>query len=366
MSGMPSINIQFTELAATLVERSDSGIIAMILKEATVPDTNPVIIASAEDIPATLSASSKKQIGLALLGYINAPKKVIAYFIPATVIPTGETDPVNNTDYTDALNYFKTVSWDYLVVPTVATDAQTTTIVNYIKSERAADHLVKAVLPNTSADSEAIINYTTAAAIEGENTYTAEQYCARIAGMIAGTPIEMSTTYATLPELTDCSRLTKVEMDAAVDAGKFFLWWDGEKVKTSRAVNSLTTLTSSKNRQFQKIKVVSAVDTISFDIKKMIQDTYIGKVPNNYDNKQILMTAISGYFDEILIDGVINRYTINIDINANRAYLNARGVDTSAMTDDEIKQADTGTNVFLVATLGMLDVIEDVTLNITI
>lgn len=366
MSGMPSIDIQFTELAATLVERSDSGIIAMILKEATIPDTNPIVVASAEEIPAALTAANKKQLELALLGYVNAPKKIIAYFIPATVIPTGETDPVNNTDYTDALGYFKTIVWDYLVVPTVATDEQTTAIVNYIKSERAAEHLVKAVLPNTAADSEAIINYTTAAAIVNDVTYTAEEYCSRIAGIIAGTPIEMSATYATLPELTDCSRLTKVEMDAAVAAGKFFLWWDGEKVKTSRAVNSLTTLTSSKNTQFQKIKVVSAVDTISFDIRKMIQDTYIGKVPNNYDNKQILMTAISGYFDELLIDDVINRYTIAIDINANRAYLNAHGVDTSTMTDDEIRMADTGSSVFLIATLGMLDVIEDVTLKITI
>lgn len=355
MSGMPSIDIQFTELAATLVERSDSGIIAMILKEATIPDTNPIVVASAEEIPAALTAANKKQLELALLGYVNAPKKIIAYFI--------EDDSV---DYTDALNYLKTVTWDYLVVPTVATDEQTTTIVNFIKSERTANHLVKAVLPNTTADHEAIINYTTAAAIVNDVTYTAEEYCSRIAGIIAGTPIEMSATYATLPELTDCSRLTKAEMDAAVAAGKFFLWWDGEKVKTSRAVNSLTTLTSSKNKQFQKIKVVSAVDTISFDIRKMIQDTYIGKVPNNYDNKQILMTAISGYFDELLIDDVINRYTIAIDINANRAYLNAHGVDTSTMTDDDIRMADTGSSIFLVATLGMLDVIEDVTLKITI
>ena len=355
MSGMPSINIQFTELAATVVERSNNGIIAMILKESSVPETNPIVVASADEIPATLSADSKKQLELALLGYVNSPKKVIAYFI--------EDDSV---DYTDALNYFKTVTWDYLVVPTVATDEQTTAIVNYIKSERAADHLVKAVLPNTAADSEAIINYTTAAAIVNDVTYTAEEYCSRIAGIIAGTPIEMSATYATLPELTDCSRLTKAEMDTAVNAGKFFLWWDGEKVKTSRAVNSLTTLTSSKNTQFQKIKIVSAVDIISFDIKKMIQDTYIGKVSNNYDNKQILMTAIGSYFDELLIDGVVSRYNIAIDINANRAYLNAHGVDTSEMTEDEIKMADTGSNVFLVATLRILDVIEDVTLKITI
>ena len=155
-------------------------------------------------------------------------------------------------------------------------------------------------------------------------------------------------------------------MDTAVAAGKFFLWWDGEKVKTSRAVNSLTTLTTSKNAQFQKIRIVESMDMISDDIRKTVQDEYIGKFPNTFDNKQLLVNAISEYFDTLIIEGVIDRYTIDIDVDANRTYLQSKGVDTSEMTDEEIKMANTGTNVYLVATVGMLDVIEDLTLNISI
>ena len=205
MSGMPSINIVFTELARSAVSRGERGIIAMILKESSVPATNPVVCASVADIPATLSAAGKKQLELALKGYVNTPKKVVAYVIPATVIPSGETDPVNNTDYSDALNYFKTIKWNYLVVPTVATDEQTSAIVTFITTERTNNNLVKAVLPNTAADSEGIINYTATGAIVDDTTYTAEEYCSRIAGILAGTPADMSATYATLDELTDWS-----------------------------------------------------------------------------------------------------------------------------------------------------------------
>lgn len=368
MSGMPSINIKFTELAASAIKRGDRGIIAMIIKESSVPTTNPVVCASVADIPNALSAANKKQLEFALTGYVNTPKKVIAYVIPATVTTGTGNDAVttDNTDYTDALNYFKTIQWNYLVVPTVTTDAQTSTVANYIKTERTNNKLVKAVLPNVSGDHEGIINYTTTGVKIDDTTYTAEQFCARIAGIIAGTPLKMSATYAPIPEASDCTRLTKSEMDTAVAAGKFFVWWDGEKVKTSRAVNSLTTLTSEKNTQFQKIKIVEAMDMITDDIRKTCEDDYIGKFPNTYDNKQLLLGAINAYFDQLIIDGVIDRYSIDIDIAANRTYLAGKGVDVSEMTDEEIKMANTGSNVYLAGTVGMLDVIEDIKLELNI
>lgn len=366
MSGMPSINIKFTELAASAVARGDRGIIAMILKESSVPATNPIVLNSMADIPGTLSTANKTQLKFALTGYVNAPKKVIAYFIPATVTPQGGGDPVSNTDYTDAYNYFKTVKWNYLVVPTVSTDGNTTEVANFIKTERTNNNLVKAVLPNTAADHEGIINYTTTGVVIDSTTYSAEDFCSRIAGIIAGTPLTMSATYAPVPEASDCTRLTKTEMDTAVAAGKFFVWFDGEKVKTARAVDSLTTLTSEKNTQFQKIKIVEAMDMITDDIRKTAQDNYIGKYPNSYDNKQLLVGAIGDYFDRLTIDGVISAHTIGIDIDANRSYLVAKGVDVSEMSDDEIKRAETGSIVYLKGTLKILDAIEDIDLKINI
>jgi hypothetical protein len=295
---------------------------------------------------------------------VNAPLRVIAYIIPATVEEGGE--DVNNTDYTDALNYFRTVKFDYLVIPTVGTDAKTSDIVSYVQTERANDKLIKAVLPNTIADKEFIINFATTKVYEGDTEYTTEEYCSRIAGIIAGTPLSISCTYAPLPELTDCTRLSKTEMDSAVNAGKLIVWWDGEKVKVARGVNSLTTLTSEKNTQFQKIKILDAMDMIANDIRMTAQDNYLGKYANTYYNKCLLISAIGNYFDTLIRDDVLQSATITIDIDANRSYLKGRGVDVDKMTDDEIKVANTGSFVFLKATLSILDAIEDIVLPITI
>lgn len=353
--GMPSVAISFTELAATAIKRGERGIIALILKEKKPLTTNPATCVSNEDVPTTLTQANQEQIKLALMGYVNMPRKVIAY----TLADSAE-------DYTDALNYLKTVKFDYLVVPTVETDGKQQDIVAYVKSQRAAGKLIKAILPNVTGDHEGIINYATPDAIVGDKRYTAEQYCSRIAGIIAGTPLSISCTYAPLSELTDCTRLTKEEMDAAVDAGKFIIWWDGEKVKTARGVNSLTTLTSEKNTQFQKIKIVDAMDMMSSDIRMTAEDNYIGKYPNNYDSKCLLISAIGSYFDGLIMDKVISKYEIGIDIAANRKYLKGRGVDVESMSDDDIKTADTGAAVYLTCKLSILDAIEDIVLPISI
>lgn len=352
--GMPSVSITFTELAATAIKRGDRGIIAMILKD-TVPETNPVVCMSNEDVPSTLSEDNQEQIKLALMGYVNAPKKVVAY-----VLAEGA------ADYTDALDYLKTEKFDYLVVPTVATDGKTTDIVSYVKAQRESNKLIKAVLPNTAGDNEGIINYATESVTAGDTTYTTEQYCSRIAGIIAGTPLSIACTYAPMSELTNCTRLTRDEMDKAVDAGKIIAWWDGEKVKLGRGVNSLVTLTEGKNEQFQKIKIVDAMDMIENDLRSTIEDSYIGKYANTYDNKCLLISAVGNYFDQLVLDNVIQSYTVEVDIAANREYLKGRGKDVDNMTDEEIKTANTGSYVYLTCSLSILDAIEDVVIPISI
>ena len=353
--GMPSVSISFTEKAITAVKRGERGIVALILKDENIPETNPVTCLSSEDVPTTLSESNQEQIKLALMGYINAPKKVIAYVLGADA-----------KDYTEALNMLKTVKFDYLAAPTVSTDNATNDIVSYVKAQRAEDKLIKAVLPNVSGDHEGVINFATATVYANDKEYTTEQYCGRIAGIIAGTPINISCTYAPLAELTDCSRLTKEEMDTAVDAGKLIVWFDGEKVKTARGVNSLTTTTQDKGDSFKKIKIVEAMDMIATDIRTTAEDDYLGKYANTYDNKCLLISAIGNYFDQLKLDGVISAYTISIDIEANRSYLKGKGIDVESMSDDEIKVADTGSFVFLKATVKILDAIEDIVLPISI
>lgn len=351
--GMPSVNISFTEKAIQSIQRSERGIVALILKD-SVLEINPVVIYDTTDIPVSLTAENKFQIALTLMGYIKSPRKIIIYVLPSS-----------SENYNEALEYLETERFDYLVIPSIEQE-ETNSIVSWIKTQRENGKNCKAVLPNTSGDTEGIINVATEEFKVGNTVYSTEEYCSRIAGLIAGTPLTISCTYAPLNELSDCTRLTKAQMDAAIDAGKFIVFNDGEKVKVGRGVNSLITTTVDKGNQFKKIKIVEAMDMMYDDIKKTAEDSYLGKFSNSYDNKCLLISAIGGYFEQLTLDGIISTYSIVTDISAQKAFLKSIGKNVEGMSDEDIKRADTQDKVFLSATVKILDAIEEINLPINI
>jgi len=243
-------------------------------------------------------------------------------------------------------------------------------------------------LPNAdSADCEGIINWTSKlykdeTSDNGDNTvtitrktYTAEQGTPRIAGILAGTDVTISATYAPLKDFDDVERLDPEARNTAVGAGKLLGFWDGEKVKLDRAVTSFVTTTGVKGDSFKKVKLVEDMDMIKSDIQTTIQDSYIGKYANSYDNKCLLITAINGYFQTLVNDGIIESGTAEIDIQTQRTYLESLGKDVTVngemkkpadLSDDEVKVANTGSHVFLHATVVLLDAIEDVSLTINV
>ena len=381
--GAPNINISFIEKAITAITRGERGIVMLWVKD-VLPEAavNPITIITESDLPEDLSEETVEQVKLAMIGYTNAPKKILIYcmgIIEETDIEEG---------YKKAMEAAETIRFDYLAIPTVEIDGKGEDIATWVKSMRDNKRKkIKAILPNVAADHEGVINYTTAhsrktetvtgkdgSKIITDTVYTAEQYCARIAGLIAGTPMTISCTYAPLPELSDCTRLT--DNDTPVDKGEFIIFYDGEKVKVVRGVNSFITTVDGKGNSFKKIKIVEAMDMINDDIVKTAQDSYLGKYANTYSNKCLLITAISSYLAQLKRDDIISSYSIGLDAEAIRNYLKGKGLqaiiedgtvkEVDDCSDEEIITADTGASVFLTGRVKVLDAIEDIYLPIYI
>lgn len=353
--GAPSINIVFIEKGITAMERGERGVVALVLKDKV---KQQVTIYSVSDIPAGLSPDNRELVEMALMGYQKSPKKIILYVMSQDAATL-------DAEYQEMEKYFESTSFNWLAVPSVETDEKTQELVTWIKAQRCLKRTVKAVLPNTAADTEGVINVASSL-FKGNRELEPEKATARVAGLIAGTPMTISCTYAPLKDFTDCTRLSPAELDAAVDAGKFVFLWDGEKVKVCRGVNSFVTSTDVKGDSFKKIKIVEVMDMIQDDIQMTAQDNYIGKYANSYDNKCLLITAINGYFAELIREGIISSGSSEIDIDAQRNYLQSKGIAVESMSDQEIKESNTGSRVFLKATVSILDAIEDIDLNIYI
>lgn len=352
--GMPAINITFRELAKTLKTRSDNEIVALVLAGSS--NMNPKEYRPGDEIDKGVAADLKTQIQLAMAGGREKPKSVISYFAKAAY-----------EDLDTILDELESVKFDYLTFGSELQEEQKTKVITWVKNMRDQGKKIKAVLADAgAADNKAIINYTTESVTVGETAFTQHTFCSRIAGILAGTPLTMSSTYTRLDDVEQCSKLSKTEMDSKIDAGEFIVFRDGNYIRVARGVNSLQTTSETDPEDFKKIKIVDVIDHIATDISETIKNDWIGQYPNSYDNKCLLVSACQEYLDELVARAILSEAKIEIDVAANKEYLEKKKEDTKDMTDDQLKQANTGEHVFLKATIKILDAMEDFDIEFTI
>lgn len=346
--GLPVINISFLAKARNAIERSAKGIVACIIKDDT------------KDIPELQSCTTINDIDFTKMSAANyGYMKLLFDAAPARVLILAI--PTEAADYAVALKKLKDLKWNYLTIPEIDS-AGITAAVAWIKEQRDSNHKpFKAVLPKISADHKGIINCTidnvTSTITEGK--LSAAAYCARLAGIFAAIPLTRSSTYYTLPDIIQCD--VPEDPDTAIDSGQLIAIYDGEKYKIARGVNSLTTIEDGSSKDMQKIKIIEGLDLISEDIRTTFEDDYVGKVRNSYDKKQEFVAAVNNYYRTILGE-ILDENSENscqLDITAQKQYLDENGTDTSKMTDVQIAEANTGSRLFISSTIHPVDAMED-------
>lgn len=343
--GLPNILIEFKSKASTAIKRGNVGVVAVMVIEES--KTGVFKLSDITAVPEDLTAENKAYVERTFLGG-QKPVKYVQLICADTI--------------ENSLKLLETTHFDYLAAPHDVSSEDATKIATLIKAMRDNKNIrVKAVLPNTKADHEGIINFTTSDIMVGEHTYTTAEYCSRIAGLLAGTPLTVSATYYVIPEIDDVPKFTKDELDKKIDAGEFVIFNDGMKIKTGRAVNSLTTVGQEKSEDYKSIKIVDIMDLIYRDVRTTCEDSYIGKYANSYDNKCLLITSIQAYLETLRNDDLLDQnIETGIDMQAQTNYLKGKGEPVEEMTEYEIKSANTQTFVFLQSKFKILNAIEDI------
>lgn len=349
--GLPQINIIFKTKGLTAIKRSARGIVACILKDDT-PGGNEInVYESIIDIDFT--HFTKRNYDYLKLIYEGSPSKVIVVKIP-----------VETQSYNATLKKLRDLKWNYLTIPKIA-QADVLLVSTWIKEERDENKKTfKAVLPNYVADHEGIINFTNdnILTIHSDTAFDTSEYCARIAGLMAGLSLARSSTYFVLPDIISAD--VPDDPDKRIDAGELIIVFDTEKYKIGRGVNSLTSLTTEKGSEFTKIKIIEGKDLYQDDIRSTFEDYYVGKIRNDYDNKQAFIAAVNNYHKELEGD-ILDKGFKNIamiDVEAQRRYLIGKGVDVTVMDETQIAQYNTGSHVFVVSNIKFVDAMEDLTM----
>lgn len=355
--GLPEIVIEFRTKGLSAIERSARGIVAILLRDATEGGREISVYNSIIEID--FEHWSEANYGLMKRVFHGCPNKVIVVKVPMAA-----------ENYNAALRAIKDLRWNYLVVPDIQ-DGEVADVAAWIKEQRDEKRKTfKAVLPKIPADHEGIINCTTEHVVvkEGEQftTLTCAQWCARVAGMLAGLSLARSSTFYAFPEIVEAD--VPEDPDAAINKGELILIYDQEQYKIGRGVNSLVTFTAEHGEEFRKIKIVEGIDLYMDDIRGTFSSKYVGKVINDYDNKQAFIAAIMVYH-KTLQGNVLGRSADNIaaiSLEQQRLYLQGKGIDTSEMSAVEILRANTGSKVFLESHVKFVDAMEDLRMTVNL
>mgnify|MGYP005759726045 CR=1 FL=1 len=353
-NGLPTLTITFQKAAQTVANRSKKGFVGVFVRDSEAQGVHQ--ITSVALIPSALSVDNQAYLQRAFEGSSRGgPSKVVAIVIaPGTE---------NTTALEAGLALLAGQTLDYLAPPPDLTEAEEQVLVDWVKERRSNYFTEKLVLANavTPPDEKGIINFVETELDTAKDSFTAGEYTSRIAGILAGLPQSMSGTYAQLPELTAVTTRTKQEQIEAINAGKLILMHDGQVAKIARAVNSLTTIPTGGKEDWSKIKIVEGMDLITYYLRTTIQNEYLGQYANTYDNKCLLVTAISEYLTYLEGSGVLNpgESYAEIDTVAQEKWLKANGVETADMTQQQIKEYQTGAWVFIKCGGRLLDAMED-------
>ena len=354
--GLPSLTISFQKAAQAVANRSKKGYVGVFVRDTQAQGVHQ--LTSAALIPSNLGADNQAYIRRAFTGSDRGQASKVV----AVVIATGTED---TTALEKGLSQIENQTLDYVAGPPDITAAEKTLMETWVKGRRAEYFTEKLVEPNpaTPPDDMGIISYeeTDDELAAGDTTYPAAEFASRIAGILAGIPMGMSSTYAGLPEVTAVTPRTLEEQTESINDGNLILIHDGQVAKIARGVNSLTTVPVGGNADWSKIKIVEGMDLITYYLRTTIQGQYIGRYPNTYDNKCLLIAAILEYLQYLEGAGVLNpgESWCEIDVDAQANWLRAQGVDVGTMTEQEIREAQTGSWVFIKAGGRLVDAMED-------
>lgn len=345
--GLPQIMIDFKSAGSTAIRRSSHGTVALLLK-GTGEHISFRSFAQAEE-----SGLTGRPLELVRLCFFGNPDKVVLLY--------------DNGSTAEALSRAATAAQNgWLCAP----DTDSAVVCDFVKTARAAGEAVRAVVADAEKpDCEGIVNFSARdIRIQLDDTVksvSCADYTARIAGTLAGLSLARSATYLALPEVVDIRDSTSP--DSEIAAGKLILFRSSSCVRLGRAVTSLVSLTSDKGAAFQKIKIVEGIDLIRRDIHKVFEEDYIGQVLNDYDSKLLLITAINTYLHALegsVLDAACDN-SVSIDFEAQRQWLESQGIDTGDLRPVDILKANTGSHVFLSASLRFADAMEDLLLRVS-
>ena len=358
---LPNIDIIFTQKAVTAVQRSERGVLCVILKD-------------------TQQATGIKKFVYRRLADIDEKDYDT---VNLTVLKRAFDVAVNKvyvlrcnaeTVLADIVKELDKIKFNYVCTNVKALQQELANQVVQYNKDNQGHKCVAVVSEATQADSKYVINLKgTGGTLKDGTTVKAEDYLVRIASTLCNLPMNRSLTYYVFEDLAswDDSYLdTEHPIGDWISKGWLTLINDDDEVKCGRAINSLTTFTSTDTEDMSYIIIVEAMNLIIEDIDTTFKDYYVGKYKNTLSNQRLFITSVNAYFrqlmrEEVLDDSYNNRAYVDIE-SQRLAWLGIGKTEAEDWDENKVQQMTFRTNVFLGGEAKISNAMEDLRFTIAL
>lgn len=312
----PGLYINFVEQALAAIAGGPRGVVGLPVFEYTGGS-----IAEGEFYTVTTENEANEQVGAAnaapilralsggaaeVLIYAVAPKVLEADYDFAAVRDAFEARPFNVFVYPEAVSSTEqdaSLAW----VQRNRKEGKHFTIVYGGTDVEDAD-ATEGNLRSIRLKDEYAVNLINGVILGDGTEVESGKYAAYIAGLIAGTPINKSITYQTLPVADVTKRLRNSEINEALTSGSLVLVHDGRNVKIEQGIT-----TDSDETARGKIRIMRARQAVATDIPATAKDRYIGKIDNNPAGQAALISAIKAYLETLETNNVLMEPAVQLD-----------------------------------------------------
>lgn len=228
----------------------------------------------------------------------------------------GAEGEVTNGDHADYLAEIE--KWEFNTIALVSQDVTLKQLYEaFVRRLRDDEGRKIQVVMETypGGDYEGVIKVRNGVILADGTALTAAQATAWYAGATAGAAVNQSLTYEAYDGAVDANpRLTHTETVAALKAGEIVFTHSGGRAIVEQDINSLTTFTPEKRPHFRKNRVIRVLDAIANDIKRIYEASYVGKVDNNADGRNLFKAEIVSYLQSLQGLGAIQNFDPQTDV----------------------------------------------------
>lgn len=358
---LPDINIIFTQKAVTAVQRSERGVLCVIMKDKQQSEgINKFIYKRAADIKDT-DFETANFTALKRAFDVAVNKVYVLRCAEAITLP-------------DIVKELDKLKFNYVCTNVKALQQDLANQVVQYNHDNQGHKCVCVASELTTADSKYIINVKgSGGTLKSGEAVKAEDYLIRIASTLCNLPMNRSLTYYVFEDLAswdDTYLTTEAPIGKWISDGWLTLINDDDDVKCGRAVNSLHTFTSTDTEDMSYIIIVEAMNLIIEDIYTTFKDYYVGKYKNTLSNQRLFITSVNTYFRQLMREEVLDDAYDNhayIDIESQRlAWLGIGKTEAEDWDDYKVEQMTFRTNVFLGGEAKISNAMEDLKFTIAL